>query len=133
MNLRLPSERKSFILGILLGILLSGVTVTIYSSLVSHDNNQLGRLETGKQIIETVSINCPGLRDNSISEKIDLNHSPLEELDKLPGIGEAKADSIIEFRQKYGNFKSIDEILYVKGISETVFRQFCHLIEVKNP
>ena len=52
---------------------------------------------------------------------VDLNNAGKEELKKLPRIGPAMADRIIEFRRTNGPFKSIEEITKVKGIGNKTF------------
>jgi len=49
-------------------------------------------------------------------EKINVNSAPAEILTRLPGIGEAYALRIIEYREKNGPFKSPEELMKVKGI-----------------
>ncbi|GGD71772.1 ComEA family DNA-binding protein [Paenibacillus nasutitermitis] len=48
--------------------------------------------------------------------KINLNRATAAELDALPGIGEAKARAIVADREKNGPFRSVDDLLRVKGI-----------------
>ncbi len=47
---------------------------------------------------------------------VNLNTASKEELQTLPGVGPKVAERIVEYRQKYGPFKSIDELLEIKGI-----------------
>jgi competence ComEA-like helix-hairpin-helix protein len=62
--------------------------------------------------------------------KININHASIEELSTLPGIGESKASRIVEFRLKYGDYESIDELLFVSGISEKLFLAICNQVLV---
>ncbi len=49
-------------------------------------------------------------------EPIDVNKATAEDLQKIPGIGEALARRIIEFRQEHGPFEKVDDLLNVRGI-----------------
>ena len=54
---------------------------------------------------------------------ININSANLEELKKISGVGDVKAQSIIEYREKNGGFKSIDEIKNIDGIGEKTFEK----------
>ena len=51
-------------------------------------------------------------------EVIDLNAADAYDLDRLPGIGPAKAEAILAYREEYGPFQSVDDLLSVSGIGE---------------
>ena len=54
---------------------------------------------------------------------ININLADINELKKITGIGDVKAQSIIEYREKNGGFKSVDEIKNVDGIGEKTFEK----------
>lgn len=51
-------------------------------------------------------------------EAININTADVQELTKLKGIGEKKAEAIIAWRKENGDFKTVDQLLEVKGIGE---------------
>ena len=53
---------------------------------------------------------------NIQGDKISLNQANLQQLQTLNGVGEKKAQAIVEYRQKNGGFKTVDELVNVKGI-----------------
>ena len=61
-----------------------------------------------------------GERPDSLlpGEVIDLNAADTYDLDRLPGIGPAKAEAILAYREEYGPFQSVDDLLSVSGIGE---------------
>jgi competence protein ComEA len=52
---------------------------------------------------------------------VNLNSATASQLQELPGIGAKTAERIIEYRQKKGPFKKIEELMNVKGIGEKSF------------
>lgn len=59
----------------------------------------------------------------SLLGKIDLNTADAEELMRLEGIGEKRAEDIVAYREEKGGFRKIEEIMEVPGIGEKVFEQ----------
>jgi len=66
----------------------------------------------------------------STSGLININTASQSELEKLPNIGPAKARAIIEYREKNGKFRRIEEIKNVKGIGQKIFEKIKDLITV---
>ncbi len=64
---------------------------------------------------------------------INLNTATAQQLDTLPGIGAAMAARIIEYRQKNGPFKKIEDLMNVRGIGEKNFLKIKDRLTVAPP
>ena len=64
------------------------------------------------------------------SDLLDINTAAREELMELPGIGEKKAQAIIDYRNEYGAFIDTAEIMEVDGIGEGIYEKIKDLIRV---
>ena len=64
---------------------------------------------------------------------INLNTATIRQLDQLPGVGPVLANRIVEFREKRGGFRRIEELLAVPGISEQRWQVLRPLLEVSGP
>lgn len=69
-------------------------------------------------------------QESRLQMKIDLNHAEQEGLCRLPGIGTVKADAIIDFREKHGHFKKVDDLGNVYGIGSAMIENFRELVFV---
>lgn len=72
----------------------------------------------------------PQSSENNTQGKININTAGKEDLMTLTGIGNAKAESIIRYREDNGSFQSIEEIMQVEGIKEGVFNKIKDKITV---
>ena len=86
----------------------------------SEDETENGTVK--EQVKELVSENKSG--------KININTANSEELQSLKGIGPSTASSIIAYREEYGGFSSIEEIMNVKRIGEKTFAKIKDRISV---
>lgn len=69
--------------------------------------------------------------ESAKTSQININIATIEELDTLPGVGEATANKIINYRSENGEFKSIEDIKSVNGIGDKKFEEMKDLICVK--
>ncbi|MBE6948464.1 MAG: ComEA family DNA-binding protein [Ruminococcaceae bacterium] len=84
-------------------------------------------VETQNIIVEANDTNS----DEDIAV-ININTADLETLVELPGIGEAIAQRIIDYREANGDFKTIEDIKNVSGIGESVYKNIQLLITVSD-
>ena len=67
---------------------------------------------------------------SNLGEKVNLNTASLQQLMEIPGIGEAKARAIINYRDANGGFSTIEEVMNIEGIKEGVFSKMKEYIVV---
>ncbi|MDB8792187.1 helix-hairpin-helix domain-containing protein [Romboutsia sp. 1001216sp1] len=72
--------------------------------------------------------NTKSQEDNS---KININIANVSDLDKLPGVGEATANKILNYREEKGQFKSIEEIKNVNGIGDKKYEDIKDMITIE--
>ncbi len=97
--------------------------------------NQAQILTDEQQIIipsndEDCSGDSSSLNSNSNGTKLNINEASVEQLTTLPGIGQTRAQQIVDYRDTNGKFKSIDDLKNVNGIGEQTFLNISELISV---
>jgi competence protein ComEA len=81
--------------------------------------------------LSRLSLHIPPMGNTVQPQKIDINRAEAWLLQALPGIGEVRAQAIIDYRLQFGPFKHIEEITGVPGISGSVFVKIQDLITVE--
>ena len=107
--------------------------------IIVYSKEEIANLKDKENIIVYVEkeCECPSIKNDACvydskeesidsnnlekNDKININTATIEQLQTLSGIGEAKAKSIIEYREENGNFKNIEEIMNVSGIGESAY------------
>jgi len=94
---------------------------------------------TTKQVSSSLPTTKPSTTTVKITEKttkpieetlININTATLEELTTLNGLGEKKANAVIEYRITNGPFKSIEDIINVSGIGKSTYEKIKDFIKV---
>jgi competence protein ComEA len=74
-----------------------------------------------------------GSRAHSTTAIVNINTASAVEIATLPGIGAKTAARIVEYRQKNGSFKKVEELMNVRGIGEKNFLKLKPLVTVAPP
>lgn len=93
--------------------------------------NQAEFIEDGQQIYVPAQEETTTVKTTDKQGKVNINTATIEELMTLTGIGEAKAGSIIQYRETNGKFHSIEELMQIEGIKRGVFNKIKEQIVVK--
>ena len=123
MNKGLPESSKPVILVITATVIVFAATVLI----MFFDKPKYNDI---KDIKVTVSATVSEAVTTANEESVNINTADAEDLTKLFGIGEKRASDIIEYREKNGRFRSIEELTNVNGISESVLQKNADIITV---
>lgn len=89
-----------------------------------------------KEIVESEQGRVAGVHDeiiqseSSLGDLVNINTASQVDLETLPGIGPSKAQAIIDYRIKAGDFKSKTELMNVKGIGQATYDNLSELISI---
>lgn len=109
--------------------------VTDEMSIIIYTNEEITSFKQNNLIVIEAPCECPEikndacLKDITDNNLISINDSPIEDLLKIPGIGESKAKAIIEYRNQ-NKFNKIEDILNVSGIGQKLFDAIKEYIKV---
>ena len=66
-------------------------------------------------------------------DPVYLNEATVDDLRRLPGIGEKRALAVLDLRRKLGRFKQVEDLLRVKGIGRSTLRKLRPLVRIDHP
>ncbi len=110
--------------------------------IIIYSHEQVSNFYETKRMEKEVVDSCRQVDENSLkndacicseeisSSKININTASKEELMELPGIGDAKAQDIIQYREEHGPFQSIEDVQNVSGIGESLYSKIQENITV---
>ena len=84
----------------------------------------------GAAAVDAQAPERPASAKASAAAAVNLNTATLAQLEALPGIGTKTAERIVEYRQKNGGFKKIEELMNVRGVWKKSFVKMKPLISV---
>lgn len=105
-------------------IVSSEMMITIYTK------DEVASQEKADTIVEGGKTDHSSLDDEENMTLVNLNTADVDELMLLPGIGESKANLIIQYRESCGPFTSKEELMYIKGIGEAIYAKLESFITV---
>lgn len=87
--------------------------------------------QNNSSYLESTQSEFEETQEQVITSMININTAGVDELTKLNGIGQSKAEAIIDYRTKNGPFKYIEELMKVSGIGEKTFEKLKEFITVE--
>ena len=105
----------------MLRMLLSLVTLSVF--VMAHPGAGAAQAPSGSRAV--VKTQVPAT--------VNINTASAKELDALPGIGAKTAALIVEYRQKNGPFKKVEELMNVRGVGEKSFLKLKPQLTVGTP
>jgi len=110
---------KKLIMTIIFIILILVIIIVLFNSFRKFSNMRKERQESTVTIVEKEEIT-----------KININKADINNLSKLPGIGEIKAKAILDYRNNIGEFQSLIELTKVKGIGNKTLVKILPYLEM---
>lgn len=116
-----------------LGVFLTSVVFFVWFFLQNRPLNYTYISRPLSSVVTTVSPTVPAITSplsvqGAAIKKININSASLAELDKLPGIGPARAQDIVDGRP----YQRIEDLLIKKAISRSVYEQIKEKIAISN-
>ncbi|WP_346934893.1 helix-hairpin-helix domain-containing protein [Clostridium sp.] len=107
----------------------------IYFSKILEDEQCIKIYKIGEEVLDS-EIETQGQQEKdtgTVDSKgmININKATVEELMTIPGIGQTKAQSIVDYRNENGKFKSVDELTNITGIGAKTLEKLRDKVDIK--
>ncbi|GAG37969.1 unnamed protein product, partial [marine sediment metagenome] len=79
-----------------------------------------------------IKIHVPKVGESRPPQKINVNRAEVWLLEALPGIGQGKAQAIVDYRNQHGPFHRIEDLLGVEGIGSSTLGRIRDLVTVED-
>lgn len=112
---------------LLLTLLFCAGTILWYGGTRPEEGVTVSVTETDRVLEISDAPTAPGMLEG---EKLNLNTAAPEDLVRLPGIGETRAQAIVHWRQTYGPFQAPEDLLAVEGIGEATLEELLPYVTV---
>lgn len=99
-------------------VLQDGQKIYIPSKSDKKETNTEGKAHITSDAGNNVIIENENSENKELTKKVNINTATQSELENLPGIGPSIASKIIEYREKNGKFKKIEDLQNIKGIGD---------------
>lgn len=107
----------------------------IYFSRILEDEQCIKIYKIGEEVLDS-EIEAEGQQEKGTATvdsngKININKATVDELMTIPGIGQVKAQSIVDYRNENGKFNSIDELTNITGIGVKTLEKLRDMVDIK--
>jgi len=107
----------------------------IYFSKILEDEQCIKIYKIGEEVLDSeIEVEEQQEKDTGAVDskgKININKATVDELMTIPGIGQVKAQSIVDYRNENGKFKSVDELTNITGIGVKTLEKLRDKVDIK--
>lgn len=107
----------------------------IYFSKILEDEQCIKIYKIGEEVLDSeIEVEEQQEKDTGAVDskgKININKATVDELMTIPGIGQVKAQSIVDYRNENGKFNSVDELTNITGIGVKTLEKLRDKVDIK--